>query len=330
MLPSESKIVVIGGGTGNHTTLTGLKKRNCQLTAIVSMSDDGGSSGRLRDELGQLPPGDIRQCLVALAADDYISAQLRKLFNYRFTSGQGLNGHSFGNLFISALTDITGNSATAISEASRMLHIKGSVFPVTLTPTILKAKLVDGTVIDGESQIGLRSTMHDSKIDYVYLEPAAYPYPPVIDAIEEADAIVIGPGDIYTSILPNLLVKEVSNAINRSPAIKIYVCNLMTKPGESDGFAASDFLTLVQSYLHTDDPIDCLLMNDVRLPQPIKDRYLSVGQKPVELDINKCNKLAKHIKQAPLLKAEVYLRHNQDALADAIIELIDDHKSSVS
>ncbi|MQF65315.1 YvcK family protein [SAR202 cluster bacterium AC-409-J13_OGT_754m] len=325
---SESKIVVIGGGTGNHTTLTGLKKRNCELTAVVTMSDDGGSSGRLRDELGQLPPGDIRQCLVALAADDYISAQLRKLFNYRFTSGQGLNGHSFGNLFISALTDITGNPATAIAEASRMLHIKGSVLPVTLTPTILKAKLFDGTIIDGESQIGLRSTMYDSEIDYVYLEPTAYPYPPVIEALEAADAIVIGPGDIFTSILPNLLVENVANAINQSKAIKIYICNLMTKPGESDGFAASDFLKLVKSYLYTDKPLDYLLVNNVSLPQSIKKRYLRVGQQPVELDIENCNKLASHIKQAPLLRAEVYLRHNPDALANAIIELIDSHRSA--
>ena len=327
---SGSKIVVIGGGTGNHTTLTGLKKRNCELTALVTMSDDGGSSGRLRDELGQLPPGDIRQCLVALAADDYMSAQLRKLFNFRFTSGQGLNGHSFGNLFISALTHITGNPATAIAEASRMLHIKGSVLPITLTPTILKAKLHDGTIIDGESQIALMSTIHDSGIDFIYLDPVAYPYPPVIKAIEEADAIVIGPGDIYTSILPNLLVQDVANAINQSNAIKIYICNLMTKPGESNGFSASDFLGLVQSYLRTDKPLDCLLVNNVSLPKTIKDRYLKVGQQPVELDIEKCQQMARHIKHAPLLKAEVYLRHNPDALASAIIEFIDTHISDIN
>ena len=161
----RKKVVVIGGGTGNHTTLTGLKKMNCALTAVVTMSDNGGSSGRLRDELGQLPPGDIRQCLVALAADDAASAQLRKLFNYRFTSGAGLNGHSFGNLFLSALTDITGSAAAAIIEASRMLRIEGTVLPVTLTKSVLKARLTDGTVIEGESRIDHLGQTKEAPID---------------------------------------------------------------------------------------------------------------------------------------------------------------------
>jgi uncharacterized cofD-like protein len=320
---ARKKLIVIGGGTGNHTTLTGLKMLNCELTAVVTMSDDGGSSGRLRDELGQLPPGDIRQCLVALADDDGASAQLRKLFAYRFTAGEGLNGHSFGNLFLSALTDITGNAAEAIIEASRMLRIKGRVLPVTLTRSVLKARLSNGTVLVGESTIDQRGANPDVPIDYIYLEPKSYAYPPVLEAIATADAIIIGPGDIYTSILPNLLVEDVANAIKASTAAKVYVCNLMTKPGESDGFKASTFLRLVCEYLGTIDPLDCLLVNSAILPEKLRNRYSSSGQQAVPFDEETCSSMATHIIKAPLLSAGVYLRHDPDALARAIIEAVD-------
>jgi uncharacterized cofD-like protein len=319
---TSKKVVVIGGGTGSHTTLTGLKKTNCDLTAVVTMSDDGGSSGRLRDELGQLPPGDIRQCLVALAADEGVSAQLRKLFNYRFTSGAGLNGHSFGNLFLSALTEITGDAASAIIEASRMLRIKGRVLPVTLTRSALKARLVDGTEIVGESSIGQRTEKLDVAIDYVELKPKAYAYPPVLEALEAADAIVIGPGDIYTSILPNFLVEDVAQAVRSSKAIKIFVCNLMTKSGESDGFKASDFLRLVWEYLGMAQPLDTFLVNNAALPDKLRERYLSFGQSPVQLDRENCLPMASHIIEKPLLSAGVYIRHDPHALADAIMDVM--------
>ena len=323
---SSKRIVVIGGGTGNHTTLTGLKKRDCDLTAVVTMSDDGGSSGRLRDELGQLPPGDIRQCLVALAADEGTSAQLRKLFNYRFTAGQGLNGHSFGNLFLSALTEITGGAATAIIEASRMLRIRGQVLPVTLTRSVLKATLMDGTEIVGESNIGQRSKNLDVPIDYVRLEPKAYAYPPVLEAIKAADAIVIGPGDIYTSILPNILVEDVAQAIKSSAGAKFYVCNLMTKPGESDGFEASDFLRLVCEYLGTTRSMDFLVANNTPLPERLRERYLSYGQCPVQMDTENCRPMVSHIIEAPLLSAGLYIRHDPDALANAIMTVLESHR----
>ncbi len=296
---------------------------NCTLTAVVTMSDDGGSSGRLRDELGQLPPGDIRQCLVALAADDDASTQLRKLFNYRFTSGAGLNGHSFGNLFLSALTDITGNAAAAIIEASRMLRIEGTVLPVTLTKSVLKARLTDGTVIEGESRIDHLGETKEASIDDIYLEPRAYPYPPVLEAIESADAIVIGPGDIYTSILPNLLVEDVASAVRTSRAVKIYVCNLMTKPGESDGFMASDFLRLVCEYLGTTQPLDCLLVNNAEFPEGLRKRYLSYGQYPVELDEEACRPMVASVVEGPLLSDGYYLRHDPDALAKAIMKAVE-------
>ncbi|MBM3925251.1 MAG: YvcK family protein [SAR202 cluster bacterium] len=320
---SDKKIVVIGGGTGNHTTLSGLKKKDCDITAIVSMSDEGGSSGRLRDDLGQLPPGDIRQCLVALAADDGVSAQLRKLFNYRFTAGEGLNGHSFGNLFLSALTEITGDAASAIIEASRMLRIKGQVLPVTLTKSVLKARLTDGTEIAGESNIDLRKEKLDTPIDYVSLDPKAYPYRPVLEAISNAHAIVIGPGDIYTSILPNLLVEDVAETVRQSKAVKIFVCNLMTKPGESDGFKASDFLRTVSEYLGRAGSIDYCLINNTRLHERLRKRYGSFGQHQVVSDIENCKPYVRHVVEAPLMMEGLYVRHNPDALADAIMSIVD-------
>ena len=258
-----------------------------------------------------------------MAADDGASAQLRKLFNYRFTAGESLNGHSFGNLFLSALTEITGSAATAIIEASRMLRIKGRVLPVTLTRSVLKACLVDGTEVVGESNIDQRSENLDVPIDYIYLEPKAYAYSPVLEAIEEADAIVIGPGDIYTSILPNLLVEDVAQAIKNSKAAKVCVCNLMTNPGESNGFKGSDFLRLVCEYLGTSQPLDYLIVNSVALPDRLRERYQTFGQHPVILDRENCLPMASHIMEEPLLLAGVYIRHDPDSLANAIMKVVD-------
>ena len=240
---SPPKIVSIGGGTGSYNLLSGLKHRDCRLTAVVTTMDSGGSSGRLRDEFGHLPPGDLRQCLLALSPDDHSGMVLRGLFNYRFDKGNGLDGHSFGNLFLTALTEITGSAEQAIDEMGRLLNIKGRVLPVTLANADLCARLRDGSVIIGETNIDRRSAGSAAPIDYVYLEPStAKVHPPTAAAIEEADAIVIGPGDLYTSIVPNLLVEGVTEALARCRGVRIYVCNLMTKPGESDGFKASDFI----------------------------------------------------------------------------------------
>ena len=318
----RKRIVVVGGGTGNHTTLSGLKYEQCDLTAVVAMTDSGGSSGRLRDELGQLPPGDVRQCLVALAPDDHSSALMARLFDYRFNAGNGLLGHSFGNLLLTALTEITGNTATAIAEASRMLAIKGTVFPVTLTKSSLVARLKDGLEIVGEANIDQRQEHLDISIDYVHLEPKAYAYPPVIDAIESSDAIVMGPGDIYTSILPNLLVEDVAPAIGRSDAVKICICNLMTKSEESDGFKASDFVNLLREYLGTTDQLDYLVVNNAPFPEKLLERYSSYGQYPVEVDLEACGKVVRHVVQESLLSAGVYLRHDPLALARTIMGIV--------
>ena len=323
----KMKVVVVGGGTGNHTTLSGLKKyQECELTAVVAMTDSGGSSGRLREELGQLPPGDIRQCMVALAPDDRSSALMAQLFDYRFNAGDGLLGHSFGNLFLTALTEITGNTATAIAEASRMLAIKGTVLPVTLTKSTLVARLKDGSEIVGEANIDHRVEKLDVTIDYVYLNPKAYAYVPVLEAIEAADAIVMGPGDIYTSILPNLMVEDVSQTIKSSRAVKICVCNLMTKPGESDGFKASDFVNLTREYLGTTSLLDYLVVNSAPYHDRLLQRYGSFGQYPVEVDLQECAKVVREVVEEPLLSAGVNIRHDPHSLASTIMGIL---KSSV-
>ncbi len=319
------KIVVIGGGTGNRTTLSGLKHEQCDLTAVVAMTDSGGSSGRLRDELGILPPGDIRQCLVALASTDPSTALTAQLFDYRFSAGNGLEGHSFGNLYLTALTEVTGNIATAIEEASRMLSIKGTVLPVTLTRSSLVARLKDGSEVAGEASIGQRQESLDISIDYIYLSPKAYAYPPAIQAIEEADAVIMGPGDIYTSILPNLLVEDISKAINASKAAKICICNLMTRPGESDGFKASSFAGLIREYLGTSDLLDYLIVNSTPYPERLLERYRSFGQYPVEIDDAESGKLARNIVREPLFTAGVYLHHDSRLLASTLMGILERH-----
>lgn len=319
---SRKNIVVVGGGTGNHTTLTGLRTQDCGISAVVAMTDSGGSSGRLRDELGHLPPGDLRRCLMALASEDPHGNLMRRLFDYRFNSGNGLSGHSFGNLLLTALTEVTGNIIPAIEEASLMLGIEGRVLPVTLTRSSLVARLEDGTDLAGESAIDLRRDNLGVAIDYIYLDPKAYVYPPVLDAIYQADAIVLGPGDIYTSVLPNLLVEDVAEAINASPALKIHVCNLMTKPAESAGFKASTFAKLIMEYLGTVEPLDYLIVNNSQYPERLLQRYAADGQYPVELDLDECREVVKLVVSRPVLAAGVYLRHDPRALARVIMEVV--------
>mgnify|MGYP001559404546 FL=1 len=243
---SGKKIVVIGGGTGVFTVLSGLKKYFSDLTAVVTMADDGGSAGILREEFGILPPGDIRRALIALSDSD--NEILSKLFAYRFSEGRGLTGHSFGNLMLTALERITGDFNTAIAEASRILSVSGRVFPVTLTRTSLHAELEDGRVIMGETNIDVPSHDGNLKIRKVWLAPSADMNPAVGAAIREADAVIIGPGELYTSLVPNVLVRGLPEALKKSKAKKIYVTNLMTKFGETNHFKASDFLAAMENY----------------------------------------------------------------------------------
>ena len=247
MLRNNKKIVVIGGGTGVFTVLTSLKPYFENLTAIVTMADDGGSTGILREEFGILPPGDIRRALVALSAPE--NKMLADLFSYRFEEGSGLTGHNFGNLLITAMHRLTGNFEEAVQEAGKILRVKGRVVPVTLGHAQLAAELENSQIIKGETNIDI--PQHDGrlKINRVWLSPEVSINPNAGKAILESDLVIIGPGDLYTSIIPNLLVKGVKEALQKTKAKKIYFVNLMTKFGETAGFSASDFIKVLNFYL---------------------------------------------------------------------------------
>jgi uncharacterized cofD-like protein len=310
------KIVVVGGGTGLSTMLRGLKKITTNVTAVVTVSDDGGSSGRLQKELGVLPPGDIRNCLVALADDE---ALVTELFQYRFMEGEGLTGHSFGNLFLAAMTGITGNFDKAVKESSRVLNVKGRVLPSTLAVVRLCAKLVDGREIEGESNIPEAR----GQVDHVYLDPPhAPPLEEVVTAIRGADAIVLGPGSLYTSIMPNLLVDRVGREIEAASAVKIYVCNVMTQPGETDGYTASAH---VRALLRGAEANVCevVVVND-ELPRKLREAYAEEGQLPVPVDEEQLRSLGVRVVRANVISETQTVRHDSDRLAAVVIGIIDE------
>lgn len=309
------KIVAVGGGTGLATMLRGLKKHTTNLTAVVTVSDDGGSSGRLQKELGVLPPGDIRNCLVALADDE---ALVTDLFRYRFSDGEGLTGHSFGNLFLAALTGITGNFDEAIKVSSRVLNIKGRVLPATLAVAQLCAKLIDGTLVEGESNI----SKSRAPIDRVFLDPPeAPPLAEVISAIRDADAIVLGPGSLYTSILPNLLVARIADEIAASSAVKIYVCNVMTQPGETSHYTASRHVEALLANAKA-RVCDIVIVND-ELPRKLLDVYAEEQQLPVVVDKPRLDRLDVQTVRAAVMSETDTVRHDADRLAAVVIGVID-------
>ena len=273
------KIVAVGGGTGLSMLLRGIKRITNNITAVVTVGDDGGSSGRLREDMGVLPPGDIRNCIAALADNDDL---ITKLFQYRFKSGEGLEGHSFGNLFLTALCSITGDMVRAVKESSNVLSIRGRVLPSTLDDMRLAAEYEDGTIVHGESAI----PEEHKKIKRLFTEPEnCKALEDVIEAIKDADLIILGPGSLYTSVIPNLLIKEISDEIIKSNAKKIYVCNIMTQPGETDNFAVSDHLNALYKHAGSNKLVDAVLVNDV-LPTNMSEKYAQCGQMPVELDKN--------------------------------------------
>ena len=278
------KIVAIGGGTGLSALLTGLKRYSSRITAIVTVADDGGSSGVLRRELGVQPPGDIRNCLAALATEEPL---IKGLFQYRFTSGSGLEGHSFGNLFLSALTAITGSLETAIIASSRVLAVQGKVVPATNVDVRLWAELENGERVEGESAIG-KSPLPIIRIGCYPPQPPALPR--ALEAIKNAEIILIGPGSLYTSILPNLLVPEIVTAIQMSKAPKLYICNLMTQPGETDGLDVTGHVRAIEAQLASRGIkrkiFTSILAQDELEPSPLVEYYKSKGAEPV-----KCNKI---------------------------------------
>ncbi len=310
------KVVAVGGGTGIPTLLRGMKSYTSNITAVVTVADDGGSSGRLRSEFGILPPGDIRNCLVALADTEPL---MEKLFQHRFEQGNGLAGHPFGNLFILAMSEATGNFYDAVRACSQVLAIRGRVMPSTLDQVILKAQLSDGRVVEGESQLG-RSGV---PIGRVFLESVAHgdpirPLGDALEAIEQADVIVLGPGSLYTSIIPNLMVPGLADAIRNSSALKIYVCNVMTEPGETESYSVSQHVKALVDHAGY-GIINVCVVNNHPISEQLRQKYLEQHSIPVPVDVKECNRLGVDVVQADLLDPHrEYVRHDPEKLARLI------------
>ena len=339
----DKKIVTIGGGTGPFAVLSSLKRFPCSITAIVTMSDSGGSSRRLMDEFGQLPLGDLRQALVALSRK---GALWRDVFTFRFREGQGqrvsatggdtpddshaqqlaqqagVGGHSLGNLIISALLDINDNDLLrAIEDAQELLDTSGKVLPVTLMPATLSAETASGEIIVGETTIDRRGINQQGDLEpirRIFLKENVSACDDALRAIRRADIVVIGPGDLYTSILPNLLVQGIAEALRATEAQKIYICNLMTKHGETDGFRASDFVREVHNYLG--DRVDRVIVHDGSFPQHLLGRYAGQQQHPVEPDIENIRQMVPDVIVDRLLAIhhDSLVRHDADRLVRAI------------
>jgi uncharacterized cofD-like protein len=319
------KLVAIGGGTGLSTVLSGLKQRvgeqgsGCAwleaLSAIVTVSDDGGSSGRLRDELRMLPPGDIRNCMVALSED---STLLSRLFQYRFRGEGGLGGHSFGNLFLAALTEVTGDFVEAVRLSSEVLASKGRIYPATLNDVRLVAELEDGREVRGESRI----TASRSPIRRLRLEPEqCLPLPEALAAIRSADIITVGPGSLYTSILPNLLVARVAECIGSSRAVKVFICNLMTQPGETDGYTARRHLEVVKAYA-PEIGFDFVVVNDRRVTEEQAAAYAAEGARQIGLTDHLFEEefgAEAEVVRADLLDEGEKVRHSPEKLARVLL-----------
>jgi uncharacterized cofD-like protein len=314
----DSRIVCIGGGTGLSTMLRGIKEHTENLTAIVTVADNGGSSGILRREMNMLPPGDIRNCLLALA---HVEPVMHKVFNYRFTEGS-LDGQNFGNLFIAALNDVCGSFEMAVEMASEVLAVKGKVLPVTTENVELCAIHNDGSVTEGECEIVLESKRERKPINSVFLKPCKpKPYFKAIEAINEADVIVLGPGSLYTSIVPNLLVEGVCAAINASSAKKIYVSNIMTQPGETDKYTLKMHLNIIERYIGKNS-LDYIIVNNEPIDEELLFLYEEDGAEQVIVDLVGDTKTK--IISGPLVKideTDCLIRHDHNELAKIIMNL---------
>lgn len=322
------RIAVIGGGTGSFTLLSSLKLYTKHVTALVNMADDGGSTGMLRDELGVLPPGDVRQCLVALSE----SERVRELFNYRFEEGT-FEGHAFGNLFLTALEKMTGNFATAVETAGEVLNITGEVHPVTLDKVTLVMKQDDGRVTEGEFRIG-HADFGASKRPEMTLTPKAELNPEARDAILKADIVVIAPGNVYGSLAPSLVVPGMSEALNATKAKKVYVCNLVTKPGQTDEFGVADFAEEIERF--GTFSLDYVLYNDAKPSKYLLDRYAKDGEfwvhyDPAELDRKPYEAIGGHFVSSerhkaaqssdPIAHTRTLIRHDADAIAKQLMRI---------
>ncbi len=319
-LAKGPRIVAIGGGTGLSTLLAGLKEYTANITAIVAVADEGGSSGRLREEFDILPPGDIRNCLVSLAEAPQL---MRDLFQYRFTEGEGIKGHSFGNLFITAMTQVTGNFKDAVEESSKVLAIRGNVLPSSLEKIRLKAEYVDGTVREGEDKI----PKEEKPIKRLFLMPQdARPNPQALEAIKNAEVILLGPGSLYTSILPNLLIREIAEAIaSRKNVLKLYICNVMSQHGETDGFTAFDHVKVLQAHAGR-DIVNGVLVNNGRMAHDLLYKYSQEKSFIVIPDTSRVRQNGIVAHESDVVSRANYLRHDSHKTARVVLNIYHSYK----
>jgi len=315
----DLKVVVIGGGTGSSAVLRGLKKYTNEVSAVVTMFDSGGSSGLLQSEFGYPPLGDLRQCLLGLSEDNETTRALRDLLGFRFQQESSLHGHSLGNLLLAALTTIGKDLELAIEEMSRLLRINGQVIPVSLERADLCAELKDGQLLRGESSIDLRG-QSNPRIDRVFLDPNVRANPQAIRAIRQADLVILGPGDLYTSIIPNLLADGIPEALAETKATRVYVCNLMTKLGETDDFKSSDFVREINRYM-LGSSLDWALINAREVPEVVQNVYLNEGSQPVVSDLKAVRKHVPGVFSTFLSNNEVPLKHEPDRIAEAVLSI---------
>lgn len=317
----QPRIVIIGGGTGLPVLLRGLKQYPLDITAIVTVADDGGSSGRLRNDLHIPPPGDIRNVLAALSD---VEPLVEEMFQHRFTTSNELSGHSLGNLILAAMTSITGNFVHAIQEMSKVLNVRGKVLPAANQSVVLHAEMEDGTIVSGESKIPYSG----KKIKKVFLTPNHIkPLPETISAIRKADLIVIGPGSLYTSILPNLLVPKLGAEVCRSSAKKVYVCNLMTQAGETFNYTASDHVKAIYDHMSCTF-INTILVNNENIPTQVQERYREEMAKPVVFDNERLHELGLEVISGEIVNhKDGKIRHDTMVVADLLYSLINGEKN---
>ena len=319
ILVKGPKIVVIGGGTGLSTMLRGLKVYTNNITAVVTVADDGGGSGVLRNDLGMLPPGDIRNCILALADTEPL---MEELLQYRFKDGR-LKDQSFGNLFLAAMDGISNNFEEAVQKMSSVLAVTGRVIPVTLDNIVLKAKLKNGKIVCGESNIPKAVLRHNSAIDEVSIEPMdAKAIKEALTSINEADAVILGPGSLYTSIIPNLLVKEIRDAVEKTKALRIYVSNIMTQPGESDNYSVKDHIDAINKHAKC-KVVDYVVVNVGKISSELEEKYLKDNSSIVSINEEEVTKLGIKVIKSDFIKVKKgYVRHDADKLAAILLETI--------
>ncbi len=316
------KVVTIGGGTGLSSLLRGIKHlvpdTITDLSAIVTVADNGGSSGRLREEMKIPAPGDIRNCIVALAEDEDI---LAKVFQYRFSNGEGLKGHSFGNLFLTVLTKVKGDFLDAVEITSKILNIKGKIIPSTDEMVDIVAEFSDGKIIKGETQITEYGKQLKGKIKRIWMEPEDVIAPEdAVKKILSADFIILGPGSLYTSIIPNLLVRDIREAIIKSPAYKVYICNVMTQYGETDGYTASDHIKAIHDTVEKDF-INAAIINTTIPPDEVLRRYMKENAEPVVVDAGNISRMGITVYAEDLLDKGTYARHNPEKLTRTLLKV---------